>query len=59
MSDANILPLSRIVATGAALSIRIDAMTDTGGKSKEVASSIGLGTRAKLESHLRALEYRQ
>jgi nucleolar protein 58 len=46
-----------MVATKAALSIRVDALTDIDGKSESVAPSIGLENRAKLESRLRALEY--
>lgn len=46
-----------MVATKAALSIRVDALTDADGKSEEAASSIGLENRTKLESRLRALEH--
>lgn len=46
-----------MVATKAALSIRVDALTDADGKSEPEAPSIGLENRAKLESRLRALEY--
>ncbi|EPQ59669.1 Nop domain-containing protein [Gloeophyllum trabeum ATCC 11539] len=49
--------MARMVATKAALSIRVDALTDTDGKSEPDAPSIGLENRAKLESRLRALEY--
>jgi len=49
--------MARMVATKAALSIRVDALTDVDGKSDAVAPSIGLENRAKLESRLRALEY--
>jgi len=45
-----------MVATKAALSIRVDALTDTDGKSEPTAPSIGIENRAKLESRLRALE---
>ena len=45
-----------MVATKAALSIRVDALTDMDGKSEPMAPSIGLENRAKLESRLRALE---
>ncbi|THH33802.1 hypothetical protein EUX98_g466 [Antrodiella citrinella] len=48
--------MARMVATKAALSIRVDALTDTDGKSEPTAPSIGLENRAKLESRLRALE---
>lgn len=46
-----------MVATKAALSIRVDALTDADGKSDLSAPSIGLENRAKLESRLRALEH--
>ncbi|KDQ65010.1 hypothetical protein JAAARDRAFT_167849 [Jaapia argillacea MUCL 33604] len=49
--------MARMVATKAALSIRVDALTDTDGKSEPDAPSIGIENRAKLESRLRALEY--
>src|ERR1700761_2505091 len=49
--------MARMVATKAALSIRVDALTDVDGKSEPTAPSIGLENRAKLESRLRALEY--
>lgn len=49
--------MARMVATKAALSIRVDALTDADGKSEENASSIGIENRAKLESRLRALEH--
>ena len=49
--------MARMVATKAALSIRVDALTDADGKSEELAPSIGLENRAKLESRLRALEH--
>lgn len=49
--------MARMVATKAALSIRVDALTDADGKSEEQAASIGLENRTKLESRLRALEY--
>ncbi|KAG1739847.1 uncharacterized protein EDB91DRAFT_1134087 [Suillus paluster] len=49
--------MARMVATKAALSIRVDALTDADGKSEETAPSIGLENRAKLESRLRALEH--
>ena len=48
--------MARMVATKAALSIRVDALTDADGKSEESAPSIGIENRAKLESRLRALE---
>lgn len=46
-----------MVATKAALSIRVDALTDADGKSEDQASSIGLENRAKLEKRLRDLEH--
>ena len=45
-----------MVATKAALSIRVDALTDAEGKSENNAPSIGLENRAKLEYRLRKLE---
>ena len=45
-----------MVATKAALSIRVDALTDADGKSEETAPTIGIENRAKLEARLRALE---
>lgn len=50
--------MARMVATKAALSIRVDALSDADSKSSAEASTIGLDSRAKLESRLRALEYR-
>jgi len=47
-----------MVATKAALSIRVDALSDADSKSNGDAASIGIENRAKLESRLRALEYR-
>ncbi|KAF9464277.1 hypothetical protein BDZ94DRAFT_1289429 [Collybia nuda] len=49
--------MARMVATKAALSIRVDALTDSDGKSEPTAPSIGIENRAKLESRLRALEH--
>ncbi|KAG7093864.1 Nucleolar protein 58 [Marasmius oreades] len=49
--------MARMVATKAALSIRVDALADADVKSEADAPSIGLAHRAKLESRLRALEY--
>ncbi|PIL36696.1 hypothetical protein GSI_00385 [Ganoderma sinense ZZ0214-1] len=48
--------MARMVATKAALSIRVDALTDANGKSEPQAPSIGLENRAKLEARLHALE---
>lgn len=45
-----------MVATKAALSIRVDALTEADGKSEHTAPSIGLENRAKLEHRLRKLE---
>ncbi|KAG8804251.1 Nucleolar protein 58 [Serendipita sp. 399] len=50
--------MARMVATKAALSIRVDALSDADAKSGVDAATIGLDSRAKLESRLRALEYR-
>jgi nucleolar protein 58 len=47
-----------MVATKAALSIRLDALADVDAKSEPSAPTIGMQNRAKLESRLRALEYR-
>jgi nucleolar protein 58 len=49
--------MARMVATKAALSIRVDALTDADGKSEESSSAIGIQNRIKLESRLRALEH--
>ncbi|GJJ07695.1 Nucleolar protein 58 [Clathrus columnatus] len=49
--------MARMVATKAALSIRVDALTDVEGKSEPTAPTIGMENRAKLESRLRALEH--
>lgn len=49
--------MARMVATKAALSVRVDALTDSDGKSEETASVIGIENRTKLESRLRALEH--
>ena len=48
--------MARMVATKAALSIRVDALTDAEGKSEQTAPTIGLENRAKLEHRLRKLE---
>jgi len=48
--------MARMVATKAALSIRVDALTDAEGKSEQTAPTIGLENRAKLEYRLRKLE---
>ncbi|KAJ3571186.1 hypothetical protein NP233_g3916 [Leucocoprinus birnbaumii] len=49
--------MARMVATKAALSIRVDALTDENEKSEESAAAIGIENRVKLESRLRALEH--
>ena len=48
--------MARMVATKAALSIRVDALADADSKAEPTAPSIGLENRAKLEARLRALE---
>ena len=48
--------MARMVATKAALSIRVDALSDADVKSEPQAPSIGIENRAKLEARLRALE---
>lgn len=48
--------MARMVATKAALSIRVDALTDVDEKSEPQAPSIGIENRAKLEARLHALE---
>lgn len=49
--------MARMLATKTALSVRVDALTDADGKSEDLAPSIGIENRAKLESRLRALEH--
>lgn len=49
--------MARMVATKAALSIRVDALSDPDDKSVVDAQAIGTAHRLKLESRLRALEY--
>ena len=49
--------MARMVATKAALSISVDALSDADSKSSADAASIGIENRAKLESRLHALEY--
>ena len=48
--------MARMVATKTALAIRVDALTDSDGKSDPLAATIGVENRSKLESRLRALE---
>lgn len=48
--------MARMVATKAALSVRIDALSDADTKSSEGAPIAGIEHRVKLESRLRALE---
>ena len=50
--------MSRMLATKASLSVRVDALSDADAKASPQAPSVGLEYRAKLESRLRALEYR-
>jgi nucleolar protein 58 len=47
-----------MVATKAALSIRVDALSDADSRSDPSAAEIGISNRVKLESRLRALEHR-
>lgn len=48
--------MARMVATKAALSIRLDALADADSKSSLDSATIGLESRAKLETRLRLLE---
>ncbi|ORY74062.1 nucleolar protein 58 [Leucosporidium creatinivorum] len=48
--------MARMVATKAALSIRLDALADADSKSSLDSATIGLENRAKLETRLRLLE---
>lgn len=48
--------MARMVATKAALSIRLDALADAETKGEEGVPTVGIEARAKLESRLRALE---
>lgn len=50
--------MARMVATKAALSIRIDALSDADSRSDAAAAEVGVTNRVKLESRLRALEHR-
>jgi nucleolar protein 58 len=50
--------MARMVATKAALSIRIDALSDADSRSDAQAAEVGVTNRVKLESRLRALEHR-
>jgi nucleolar protein 58 len=50
--------MARMVATKTALSIRVDALSDAESKSTPAATQIGIDSRLKLESRLRALEHR-
>lgn len=50
--------MARMVATKAALSIRIDALSDADSRSEASAAEVGVTNRVKLESRLRALEHR-
>jgi nucleolar protein 58 len=49
--------MARMVATKAALSIRVDALSDADSRSDPQAAEIGITNRVKLESRLRALEH--
>jgi nucleolar protein 58 len=48
--------MARMVATKAALSIRLDALADADSKDSLDAATIGIESRAKLETRLRLLE---
>lgn len=48
--------MARMVATKAALSIRLDALADADSKSSLESATIGIESRVKLESRLRLLE---
>lgn len=50
--------MARMVATKTALSIRVDSLSDADSKSTPEACAIGITSRIKLESRLRALEHR-
>lgn len=56
-ADIKLSQMARMVATKAALSIRVDALADVDEKSGTTAATIGIENRAKLESRLRALEH--
>jgi len=49
--------MARMVATKAALSIRVDALSDAESRSDPAAAEVGITNRVKLESRLRALEH--
>ncbi|WWC73005.1 nucleolar protein 58 [Kwoniella pini CBS 10737] len=49
--------MARMVATKAALSIRVDALSDAESRSDAASAEIGITNRVKLESRLRALEH--
>ncbi|ODN80328.1 nucleolar protein 58 [Cryptococcus wingfieldii CBS 7118] len=49
--------MARMVATKAALSIRVDALSDSDSRSEAAAAEVGIANRVKLESRLRALEH--
>ncbi|WVF65447.1 nucleolar protein 58 [Kwoniella sp. CBS 6097] len=49
--------MARMVATKAALSIRVDALSDAESRSEAAAAEVGITNRVKLESRLRALEH--
>jgi len=50
--------MSRMLATKASLSVRVDALAEPDVKSGPLGPSVGIEYRAKLESRLRALEHR-
>ncbi|WWC91106.1 nucleolar protein 58 [Kwoniella dendrophila CBS 6074] len=49
--------MARMVATKAALSIRVDALSDAESRSDATSAEVGITNRVKLESRLRALEH--
>ncbi|WVN88053.1 nucleolar protein 58 [Cryptococcus depauperatus CBS 7841] len=49
--------MARMVATKAALSIRVDALSDADSRSDASSAEVGISNRVKLESRLRALEH--
>ncbi|WVW79463.1 nucleolar protein 58 [Kwoniella bestiolae CBS 10118] len=49
--------MARMVATKAALSIRVDALSDAESRSEATSAEVGITNRVKLESRLRALEH--
>ena len=49
--------MARMVATKAALSIRLDALADADSKSSLDSATIGIDNRVKLEARLRQREF--